>query len=351
MANNISSNKTSYDYLSPIEGSGNYVHPQQYQHQEIIECKPQETANKITETPTTFELLMEFDNVYDAVELNHLTPPQTPPRLYTPPGSLKQNEQQIDVDLYTFIKEAVAPQRVQELVYQPQTVPLQQNDFVFNQSFMQNVTSSTLADQEISIIFENNNNVKNDSAGIGQEAIQAQEQHIHTEQILSSDIARELQVVDELVRSRAKDLPDWTDMDEDYSSATSSSSFSPRSDESSSVYSQDDDWSSITPPPPKKAVKPKKSGLNAPLAGVQKVRTRPYQRGAEDKKSRKKEQNKNAATRYRQKKKQEIEVIIDEERILHDEYLKLKSEYNDKKREKLYLRGLLKEIYKARGFI
>jgi cyclic AMP-dependent transcription factor ATF-4 len=346
LANN-NCNKIVYDFLLPAEAPGSYVQ-QPNQHQQII---PQH-ASKTFEKPTTDELLMEFDNVYDAVELNHLTPPQTPPRQYTPPVSAEQQEQQqIDEVLYTIFNGADSSQ--QQIVYQPQSQqPQQQQNFVFNQNFIQNVSSS-LAEQEISIIFDNN--IKIESAGIDQKADQAQEQHIQTQPIISSEIARELEVVDELVRSRSKNLPDWTDPDEDYS-AISSSSYSPRSEESSSGFSQDDDdWAAASTSTSKKyrpeTVKTRKSGIDAPLKGVTKARTRPYQRGAEDKKSRKKEQNKNAATRYRQKKKQEIEVILDEERVLHDEFQKLLTEYKDKKREMSYLRGLLKDLYQAKGLI
>lgn len=62
------------------------------------------------------------------------------------------------------------------------------------------------------------------------------------------------------------------------------------------------------------------------LRGVTKKRSR-HGRNPEEKRSRKKEQNKNAATRYRMKKKEEIHVIHDEERILLDRNRKLSNTY------------------------
>ncbi|CAO1332279.1 unnamed protein product [Diamesa serratosioi] len=168
---------------------------------------------------------------------------------------------------------------------------------------------------------------------------------IDQEAIMTSPTPGELEVVAELLYSHTEKQSnhaststsnaDWN-TDDDCSTGFSSSSFSPRSD-SSSVFSQDDDE------PKKKS----KSGLR----GVSKKRTRPYARGNEDKKSRKKEQNKNAATRYRQKKKQEVEVILDEERILMNKNDKLMDTFQDTRREVKYLKSLLRDLFKARGFI
>ncbi|CAO1347542.1 unnamed protein product [Diamesa hyperborea] len=169
---------------------------------------------------------------------------------------------------------------------------------------------------------------------------------IDQEAIMTSPTPGELEVVAELLYSHTEKQcinastsmsnADWN-TDDDCSTSFTSSSFSPRSEDTSSVFSQDDD----------EQTKKSKSGLR----GVSKKRTRPYARGGEDKKSRKKEQNKNAATRYRQKKKQEVEVILDEERILMNKNDKLMDTFQDTRREVKYLKSLLRDLFKARGFI
>lgn len=113
-----------------------------------------------------------------------------------------------------------------------------------------------------------------------------------------------------------------------------------------SAYSrdQDDEWS------PSSSYK--KNSINKVSGGgVSKKRTRPYGRGIEDKKSRKKEQNKNAATRYRQKKKAEVEEILIVERQLKDKNEELKSKSADIGREIRYLKGLMREVCKAKGML
>jgi cyclic AMP-dependent transcription factor ATF-4 len=334
-----------YDYLSPGSNEG-YQSPEQ-----TVESSLSIIAKD--EKRKTEELLMEFDTIYDAVELNHLTPPQTPPGHFS--QTTEHQEKHLEQVLLTILNENqyVQPVDTTQIVYQPQSNNNNNNNnnnnqhsYVFNQNIMETVTSN-LADHEMSIIFDNNSEPHNvtHSADITTTTTsttvlvpikEAQEQQ---------KILREIEVVDELVRSRAKDL---LDDDEEYSSGISSVSSSPRSDETSSNsgYSQDDeDWDRA------EITKKSTSRIGAPLAGVTKKRTRPYIKGSEDKKSRKKEQNKNAATRYRQKKKQEIEVILDEEKILLEKHHKLYSEYKDKKRELSYLKNLLKELFKAKGLL
>lgn len=80
-------------------------------------------------------------------------------------------------------------------------------------------------------------------------------------------------------------------------------------------------------------------------------RPKPYSRNSDDKKSRKKEQNKNAATRYRQKKKQEVEVLANEEKILKDKNTQLRTKCSDIQREVKYLKSLMRELCKAKGLI
>lgn len=166
------------------------------------------------------------------------------------------------------------------------------------------------------------------------------------------NIARNLELVEEIVRSRSKDLPDCNE-DDDSCSYSEADSSSPQSDSSSSssycgsAYSrdQDDEWSPTSSSSGNRRTSKTSSG------GVSKKRTRPYGRGVEDKKSRKKEQNKNAATRYRQKKKAEIEEILIEENQLRDINEELKSKSADIGREIRYLKSLMREVYKAKGLI
>lgn len=164
---------------------------------------------------------------------------------------------------------------------------------------------------------------------------------------LPQDVAYEMEVVDELVRSRSEDLPDWDDDNSSESAESSASSItsSPRSDSSygcnGSSCSNDDDWS------PKRA-----TVAGSAAAGTNKPRrNKPYARSTEDKKFRKKEQNKNAATRYRQKKKAEIEIVLEEERELQDENDKLKTSFADVRREIKYMKSLMRDLYRAKGIL
>lgn len=80
--------------------------------------------------------------------------------------------------------------------------------------------------------------------------------------------------------------------------------------------------------------------------------SKPYSRTSpEDKKFRKKEQNKNAATRYRMKKKAEVEEILGEERNLAKGNEGLDVKVEDLQREIKYLKGLMRDLFKAKGLI
>ncbi|XP_043262320.1 activating transcription factor of chaperone isoform X1 [Colletes gigas] len=140
---------------------------------------------------------------------------------------------------------------------------------------------------------------------------------------LNADVAHDLAVVDEYVRLHTEDIPP--------SSPCTSSGGSYTSSEDSV---DDPDWIL-------------KSGRKST-----RNRQKPYSRpSVEDKKVRKKEQNKNAATRYRQKKKQEIKEILGEERELADHNEKLKNQAKDLQREIGYLKGLMRDLFRAKGLI
>lgn len=144
-----------------------------------------------------------------------------------------------------------------------------------------------------------------------------------------------MEVVEELVRSCAENLPDWTS-DDDESSESGSASASPRSssddsfDNASQSFSNDDEWS---PKPIQSATVKRRSRL------------------PEDKKCRKKEQNKNAATRYRQKKKAECEIVMGEERVLQEKNDQLQVKCADIQREIKYLKSLMRDLYRAKGLL
>ncbi|XP_055636256.1 activating transcription factor of chaperone isoform X2 [Toxorhynchites rutilus septentrionalis] len=279
----------------------------------------------------TEELLMEFYYVYENVELTHLTPPQTPPQDQTQFGSQPEQSQPS---------------------YVAQQPPQQQANL-----------SAATASEYYGFGAPMNGLLVNSIQTIGGQSNVAEPlQQVPGQYPLADsfgfqpvdeveNIARNLELVEEIVRSRSKDLPDCNDDDDScsFSETGSVSSSSPMSDSSSSycgsAYSrdQDDEWS---PSSGKKHSFGKISGNSSV-----KKRTRPYGRGVEDKKSRKKEQNKNAATRYRQKKKAEIEEILIEESKLKDRNDELKSKSADIGREIRYLKSLMREVCKAKGLI
>lgn len=74
-------------------------------------------------------------------------------------------------------------------------------------------------------------------------------------------------------------------------------------------------------------------------------------RSPEDRQSRKKEQNKTAANRYRMKKKAEIEILLDEKTDLMKHNEALRTKYENVAREVRYIRNLLRDLYKAKGLI
>ncbi|XP_063382534.1 activating transcription factor of chaperone [Cydia fagiglandana] len=200
----------------------------------------------------TEELLREFETVYGAVELTHLTPPQSPP----------------------------GPATQLLLSYaQAQHAPAPHEPWPQQQQSPQHLTAP-------------------------------------------ADYERELQAVEELVRHRASQLASPQP-------SAGSASASPRSSPSSSPRSStDDDWS-------------------LPHGS----RPKPYSRGGDDRRSRKKEQNKNAATRYRQKKKAEIEVLLGEEQELRARHGELDTKCADLQREIRYLKSLMRDLFKAKGLI
>jgi len=73
--------------------------------------------------------------------------------------------------------------------------------------------------------------------------------------------------------------------------------------------------------------------------------------GPLDRKERKKLQNRNAATKYREKKKLEVVVVGSEEQILEEKNLDLKEQVGKIEAEVKCLKGLMREMLKAKGIL
>jgi cyclic AMP-dependent transcription factor ATF-4 len=271
----------------------------------------------------TEELLMEFEQIYDAVELTHLTPPQTPPQ--------QHDQVKFGSDCYQIfnnIQQQHFNSQQQASYQQPSAAPAAANV----PAPVQYEIPQQLNHPYFTNSYQTFDNFSPDAS----------------ENEMTVDAARDLEVVDELVRSRCKELPDLID-DQSSSAESCASSLSPPHSEisyssgrySSSVYSNDDDWM-----PKTKSTKPESSVGSVKRDGGRKRRL-----PGVDKKSRKKEQNKNAATRYRQKKKAQVEVILEVEKDLAVKNDKLQSKYNDVRREVKYLKSLMRDLFKAKGML
>jgi cyclic AMP-dependent transcription factor ATF-4 len=273
------------------------------------------TQNGFTQKASkTDELLMEFDSIYDAVELDHLTPPQTPPEpkeQYFLPVA-EESQQYVQQNIPNIDQQ-------QQFVFEYQQQSPVHEQYIYVQN------NASQVDEEIAIMFENSNQ--------SMVSCEATEMILDPEPIISSpaDLQRELEVVDEIIQAHSRAQSEY---DDDNCTVFTSSSWSPRSECSTSSYLPDE-------------APIKKSSSR----GVTKKRTRPYGRNPDEKKMRKKEQNKNAATRYRQKKKEEVHVVLGEERILMDKNKKLMTTFKDTRREVKYLKSLLRDLFRARGFI
>lgn len=258
------------------------------------------TYNEITKIPQQDEtqtLLQEFETVLEDVEACHqivpmssstLTPPQSPPPLPPPHKPLS-----VDTQLL------ITLQPVQSLYSNHQPM----YDVV--------VPEEKTYTNEVVPVQWNPKNIAIDP--------------------LNTDVAHDLAVVDEYVRLQTEDIPP--------SSPCTSSGGSYTSSEDSV---DDPDWIFET----------ERNCTKHSTGSSARSRQKPYSRPTvEDKKVRKKEQNKNAATRYRQKKKQEIKEILGEERELADHNDKLKNQVKDLQREIGYLKGLMRDLFKAKGLM
>lgn len=259
---------------------------------------PQPAAVKVEDTkpvavPDTQSLLKEFENVYDVVELTHgaLTPPQSPP----------YEQQHVLTTL-----EPIAAQTVYV------SVPVKQTIFTTPERVIPTSVAAAYTRPSISVQLE-----------------------YIPPATPQPDVAHELAVVDELVRTRVEDMVQCYEPSSPCDSSSSSSNFGDCSS------SDDPEWIPETVDVLPQEVPSKSS----------RKRSKPYSRNVEEKKSRKKEQNKNAATRYRQKKKAEIAEIMEEERHLQKQNEELENNISDIQREIKYLKGLMRDLFKAKGLI
>ncbi|CAG9860504.1 unnamed protein product [Phyllotreta striolata] len=175
-----------------------------------------------------------------------------------------------------------------------------------------------------------------------------QQNYAITEQIqygsVNPDIAHALAEVDELVRTRVEDMQ---------GSSSSSSSIGSSSDCGGplSPGSTSEDCSSDDPEWVPETIEE----FGAPAIKQSRKRSRPSTKSTktnvEDKKVRKKEQNKNAATRYRMKKKAECMEILLIEQGMADKNNQLTNQITDLHREIKYLKGLMRDLFKAKGLI
>ncbi|GJQ70875.1 crc [Trypoxylus dichotomus] len=249
---------------------------------------PSKTDPIKSDTSDTQSLLKEFETVLDYVNPGTLTPPQSPPYVQQP--------------LLTTL-EPVATQNPPTYVLSAKEHPIYH-----------------IAEKQVPDILY--------STSPQPESLQTSYGVPQTPQ----SIDRELAAVEELVRSRAQDMVQWSNPPSPTCSNSNSGSF----DDSSS---EDPEW---VPEPVEELAFPTKKTK----------RYKPYSRvSPEDKKSRKKEQNKNAATRYRLKKKAEVEEILNEERAIQKENDELGNKVSDLQREIRYLKGLMRDLFKAKGLI
>lgn len=123
---------------------------------------------------------------------------------------------------------------------------------------------------------------------------------------------------------------------------------------SPAAASDDPEWT-----PPSGVVAPRYASRSAGRrSGVKSVgaerRPKPYSKSggaAEERRQRKKEQNKSAATRYRLKKKAEVEEVKLEEHQLAEYNAKLREQLDEVCREVRYLKSLMREVFRKQGLI
>lgn len=293
-----------FETISAVDITPTSQQPE-YQQQPPITSQRQEP---IYVQKNTEELLHEFDTVYNKVGLQ-LTPPITPP---SSPSSVS----------------------VQDVTGAP---------------IIYIIADTTTVQEPISV-----------------------GEHIILDETISESSQESMEFIDELVRKHSFSLLDDMSIEVDDDYISSGGSLSPCSDTSDPCYSprSESEQSSVdsfmspksegsfdtagfdeecTPAVDKLKAKRNHLKVSSVTSNGVKREKRPYGRPLHEKKARKKEQNKNAATRYRQKKKQELAVVLTEEQQLTQVHVRLQTQYDDVKREISYLKKLMKEILIAKG--
>lgn len=194
-------------------------------------------------------------------------------------------------------------------------------------SIQQNGCGFSLFEQAINLVQESNSSYQNNG---------------HVKSVTEAD-AKIVAEVDEFVRSQAEGF------DDDCTSTSAASSYSLSSSSSSDASSSHTDDSDWIPATPGQSIGAVGAALKAKQPAVRKPRSN--RRTKEDRVIRKKEQNKNAANRYRMKKKAEIDILIDEERDLLKHNDSLMNRFTDIDREVKCLKSLLRELFREKGLI
>ncbi|XP_023246642.1 basic-leucine zipper transcription factor A-like isoform X2 [Copidosoma floridanum] len=331
-----------YSSLSKHQLQPSQIHvPVQQQQQQQVLIQQQQQQQNVDATQT---LLREFETVLGDVEACHhipsiistLTPPQSPP-----PNAKQHQLQQQQQNLVVAPNTAHLLVSLQPLQHQSQVAYVyEQQQHNHQQQHTENYDVSALP--------------------VVQQQQQQIAEHWNPENLSlvplvhGCDVVQELTKVDEYMLSCTTNVPvDHISSASSQCGSSSSAPPSPCTSSNASCISSEDsaddpDWS----------FEPTSSGSGGrrasqtKRAGRRAASSKPYTRpNVEDKRVRKKEQNKNAATRYRQKKKQEIKDILGEERELSDKNEELRAKLKDLQLEMGYLKGIMRAFYQKKGLI
>ncbi|XP_067621906.1 cyclic AMP-dependent transcription factor ATF-4 [Eurosta solidaginis] len=286
--------------------------------------------NIVTKVPNSFDIDAHKSENFQIAVLTTLTPPQSPPRSRTSVPTL-QNVPTESVDNLNIVIQQLplTPAAVNQL-----PIPLESPQIHVIPSAVTPIapTPTTLHSLNFAPFYSSTSFTPSEAAQ-------------------TDDDERNSQIVDEFLKSCLKELPNLNDECESMSWSSYSTSSRPDSD------ATDEDWSPNSSISSSAGSSPIYNGnednmqkicAKSSQSSKNKKRTRPYGRGIEDRKIRKKEQNKNAATRYRQKKKIEMEIVLNEEQQLTQRNEELKRVLAERQREAKYLKTLIKEFYKKK---
>ncbi|KAG8036377.1 hypothetical protein G9C98_003699 [Cotesia typhae] len=301
---------------------------------ECIQNKPVVYSQPQAPVPESF--LQEWETVFGGVESScqmiypssssALTPPQSPPYIHS--DSLSFDSQQILVNLDpTALSniQFIYPSIAHNAVIPPSINLINQQEQHHQQQQQQQVIEEESVD-------------KSDTSYLGQISGEWNAENVSLLP-LAGDVASELAVVDEYVRSCVESMSPTSPINSTVSSYLSSED---------SV--DDPDWTLDSSTSSSKASS-RNNNYGKRNQKTTRTRNKPYARSIDDKKNRKKEQNKNAATRYRMKKKLEVKEIVSEQDELEEINGKLKDQVCELKREIGYLKGLMRDLFKAKGLI